>query len=64
MTNKQIELCKKAFFVELGEDFLRVDGFDPEEQVMYVHDENSGEEYSLDKGELAECKFFELREIN
>ena len=57
------EKCKAASFVELGDDFLRVDGFDPEEFIMYVHDENTGDEMSLDKTELENCKIFELKEI-
>ena len=57
------EKCKVASFVELGDDFLRVDGFDPEEFIMYVHDENTGDEMSLDKTELENCKIFELKEI-
>ena len=57
------ERCKRASFVELDEDFLRVDGFDPEEFRMYVHDENTGDEMSLDKTELENCKIFEIQEI-
>ena len=57
------EKCKAASFVELDDDFLRVDGFDPEEFIMYVHDENTGDEMSLDKTELENCKIFELKEI-
>ena len=57
------EKCKAASFVELDDDFLRVDGFDAEEFIMYVHDENTGDEMSLDKTELENCLFFEIKEI-
>ena len=69
MTDKQIELCTNAAFVKLIDDngyteWVRVDGFAPEEKVLYVHNEDSGEEYSLEGPDLIDAKFFELKEIN
>tara|TARA_X000001036_G_C20128453_1_gene582281 strand:+ start:222 stop:521 length:300 start_codon:yes stop_codon:yes gene_type:complete len=76
MTDKQIELCTNAAFVRIVIDddlyeggtehtqWVRVDGFDPEEKVLYVHEEDSGEEYSLEGPDLIDAKFYELKEIN
>tara|TARA_Y200000002_G_scaffold295669_1_gene250163 strand:- start:2860 stop:3120 length:261 start_codon:yes stop_codon:yes gene_type:complete len=65
LTEEMIAKCKKASFVELnGVDWCRVDGYEPEEQILYVHDEDSGEEYSLEYDDLAEgCIFYEVKEI-
>ena len=60
-----VEKCKKASFVELnGGGWWRVDGYDPEEQKLYVHDEDTGDEYSLEEDDLKEgCIFYEVKEI-
>ena len=63
--------CSRASFVKLplrdiksrGDDWARVDGFDPEEKILYVHDEDSGEEYSLEADELVGTRYYELKEI-
>ena len=58
------EKCKRASFIKLpGDDWSRVDGFDPEEQILYVHDEDSGEEYSFDTDDLKDAIFYEIKEI-
>ena len=69
MTDKQAELCANAAFVRLTDTnntgyWVRVDGFDPEEKVLYVHEEESGEEYSLEGPDLIDAKFYELKELN
>lgn len=58
------EKCSKASFVFLGiGEWARVDGFDPEEKKLYVHNEDSGEEYSLEADELVGTRYYEIKEI-
>ena len=58
------EKCKRASFIKLpGDDWARVDGFDPEEKKLYVHDEDSGEEYSFETEDLKDAIFYEIKEI-
>ena len=75
MTDQQMELCRQAAFVRIvvvpnyeggeeGTEWVRVDGFAPGEKVLYVHNEDSGEEYSLEGPDLIDAKFYELKEIN
>ena len=71
MDKIMIDKCSRASFIKLplrdiksrGDDWARVDGFDPEEKILYVHDEDSGEEYSLDREELKDAIFYEIKEI-
>ena len=71
MDEIMFDKCSRASFIKLplrdiksrGDDWARVDGFDPEEKILYVHDEDSGEEYSLDKEELKDAIFYEIKEI-
>ena len=73
MTDKQVEYCKKSAFVRLFLDdprarselseWVRVTAFDPEEKVLYVYNEDSGDEYSLEGSDLIGAKFYELKEI-
>ncbi|MBR19788.1 MAG: hypothetical protein CMA64_06545 [Euryarchaeota archaeon] len=61
-----VEKCTRAAFVELDQDdeaWVRVDGFDPDEKILYVHNENSGEEFSLEAEDLEGAKFYELKHI-
>ena len=64
MDKAMFEKCKRASFIKLlGDDWSRLDGFDPEEKILYVHDEDSGEEYSLDMEDLKDAIFYEIKEI-
>lgn len=71
MDKIMFDKCSRASFIKLplrdiksrGDDWARVDGFDPEEKILYVHDEDSGEEYSLDREELKDAIFYEIKEI-
>ena len=64
MDKAMFEKCKRASFIKLmGDDWARVDGFDPEEKILYVHDEDSGEEYSFDMEDLKDAIFYEIKEI-
>ena len=71
MTSEMVDKCSRASFICLplhdvrsrADDWVRVDGFDPEEKILYVHDEDSGEEYSLESEDLEDAVFYELKEI-
>ena len=64
MDKIMFEKCSKSSFVFLGiGEWARVDGFDPEEKKLYVHNEDSGEEYSFDTDDLKDAIFYEIREI-
>ena len=71
MDKIMFDKCSRASFIKLplrdiksrGDDWARVDGFDPEEKILYVHDEDSGEEYSLDMEDLKDAIFYEIKEI-
>tara|TARA_Y100001954_G_C15606038_1_gene500453 strand:+ start:303 stop:521 length:219 start_codon:yes stop_codon:yes gene_type:complete len=71
MTSEMVDKCSRASFIKLplhdvrsrGDDWVRVDGFDPDEKKLYVHDEDSGEEYSLEAEDLKDAVFYELQEI-
>ena len=71
MDKVMFDKCSRASFIKLpladvrsrGDDWARVDGFDPEEQKLYVHDEDSGEEYSFETEDLKDAIFYEIKEI-
>ena len=64
MDKVMFKKCKRASFIKLpGDDWARVDGFDPEEKKLYVHDEDSGEEYSFETEDLKDAIFYEIKEI-
>ena len=71
MDKIMFDKCSRASFIKLplrdiisrGDDWARVDGFDPEEKILYVHDEDSGEEYSFDMDDLKDAIFYEIKEI-
>ena len=66
MLNQLIaEKCKKASFVELTDTgWVRVDGYDEDEGILYVHNEDTGDEYSLeDDVEFEGAKFYEIKLI-
>jgi|TARA_B110000444_G_scaffold124772_1_gene117230 hypothetical protein len=59
------EKCKKASFVELADTgWVRVDGYDEDEGILYVHNEDTGDEYSLDTDiEFEDAIFYEITTI-
>ena len=71
MDKIMFDKCSRASFICLplhhvrsrADDWVRVDGFDPEENKLYVHDEDSGEEYSLEAEDLKDAIFYEIKEI-
>ena len=68
MDKEMFDKCSRASFIKVpykkdAEDWARVDGFDPDEKKLYVHDEESGEEFSFEAEELKDAVFYELKEI-
>jgi len=58
-----VEKCQKAVFINLGDEWLRVDYFDDEEEYVWAHNEDTGEEYRLEEDDLVEARFYECKEM-
>ena len=65
MKAELIEKCKKAVFIDIGKEWVRVDYFNEEEGYVYAYNEVTGDEYLLDKDDLAVARgFYELKKIH
>lgn len=58
-----IDKCKRATFIDLGTEWVRVDYFEPDEHYVYATNEETGDEYRLEAEDLVDAKFFALCEI-
>lgn len=63
MNDLLVDKCQRAAFINLDGEFLRVVAFDDEDEILFVENEDSGEDYRLEESDLEGAKFFELQEI-
>ena len=63
LSDSLVEKCQKAVFVNVNEEWLRVDYFDDEEEYVWAHNEDSGEEYRIEESDLSNARFFEIKEM-
>lgn len=55
--------AKNAALLKLDSEMLRIEGYEPDEKVLYCYNEDTGEGYRLTKEDCSDAKFYALEEI-